>query len=506
MEERHTDEFRGQCGLTLGHDVQTTITHSYARLDASREKSARDAYGGGQARVRVGVVWRGVTPVAGVWQSPWRRRGRVSFEKLSRRHGIKIAPEVNCSVEECSLAVGEIVGYSSVVSASRMSGAVVVFLDDVEKVNTMVQNGVVVQGTFTPVTPLIRPARKITLSNVPPFIRDDLLTAELSRYGQPVSQMKMIPLGCKSPLLKHVVCFRRQIYMILKNGVEEVNVAFKFRIDDFDYVVFATSDSMKCFGCGQEGHLRRSCPEKAEEGPSQASGSGPMGGNAGQASDTEAGPSPAEGRAADPRADSDADADPVTQTQDGEGGSAAQPAVSIDSETDVRSNFDTDVGCAAAIAAVASVLGEEGMDTEAGAEESVFKAPPGKRKMKWAKSGDSKGKAQRVQSEKQGEETGLSALDDSDSDLSDVKSQRSRRCAYTFDKIKLFLQKTKNVKGVVVEDYFPDRRLFIESVQAIMRNEGEEQFTVQEIYRLKKIVPRLKLGLQTDNEDGFETT
>ncbi|KAL6470500.1 hypothetical protein MHYP_G00216190 [Metynnis hypsauchen] len=49
-------------------------------------------------------------------------------------------------------------------------------------------------------------------------------------------------------------------------------------------------------------------------------------------------------------------------------------------------------------------------------------------------------------------------------------------------------------------------RLFIESVQAIMRNEGEEQFTVQEIYRLKKIVPRLKLGLQTDNEDGFETT
>ena len=176
-----------------------------------------------------------------------------------------------------------------------------------------------------------------------------------------------------------------------------------------------------------------------------------------------------------------------------------------------RNNLNTnpEVGSASTIAAMGSVFEEEGMDTEAVAEETVFKAPSGKRKMKWAKPGDSKGKTQRtagVRSEKQGEDTGLSAVDDSDSDLSDVKSQRSRRSAYTFDKIKSFLQKTKNMKGVVVEDHFPDRRLFIESVQAIMRNEGEEQFTVQEIYRLKKIVPKLKLGLQNDNEDGFETT
>ncbi|KAL6483841.1 hypothetical protein MHYP_G00087130 [Metynnis hypsauchen] len=177
-----------------------------------------------------------------------------------------MAMEVNCSVEECSLAVGESVGYNSIVPASRISSAVVVFLAEVEKVNTMVQNGVVVQGTFTPVTPLIHPARKITLSNVPPFIKDEMLTVELSR---------------------------RQIYTILKNHIDEVNVAFKFRIDDFDFVVFATSDSMKCFGCGHQGHLRRSSPKKEEEGPSQASGSGPMGADAGQASDTEAGPSPA---------------------------------------------------------------------------------------------------------------------------------------------------------------------------------------------------------------------
>ncbi|KAI4873043.1 hypothetical protein NFI96_028700 [Prochilodus magdalenae] len=51
-----------------------------------------------------------------------------------------------------------------------------------------------------------------------------------------------------------------------------------------------------------------------------------------------------------------------------------------------RLGADADVGVGAAtIAAVGSVLGEEGMDTDAVAEDTVFKAPSGKRKMKWAK-------------------------------------------------------------------------------------------------------------------------
>lgn len=52
--------------------------------------------------------------------------------------------------------------------------------------------------------------------------------------------------------------------MILNSGEDEMNVAFKFRIDGFDYVIFASSDTMKCFECDKEGHTKRVCPGRAE--------------------------------------------------------------------------------------------------------------------------------------------------------------------------------------------------------------------------------------------------
>lgn len=53
--------------------------------------------------------------------------GVSGLEKLTRRHAVKLSPPAGVSVEECVLAVGEIVGHGSVKSASRMNRTVVVF-------------------------------------------------------------------------------------------------------------------------------------------------------------------------------------------------------------------------------------------------------------------------------------------------------------------------------------------------------------------------------------------
>ncbi|KAK3519642.1 hypothetical protein QTP86_017627 [Hemibagrus guttatus] len=133
--------------------------------------------------------------------------------------------------EECGLAVSNVVGHENIVSASRMNSAIVVFLNDVEKVRKLTQNGIVVNNEMILVSPLSSPAKKVMLCNVPPFISDAVVGKELSRYGRTLSPIKKIPLGCKSPLVRHWVWFRRMVFMVFKEGVEELTAVFKFTVD-----------------------------------------------------------------------------------------------------------------------------------------------------------------------------------------------------------------------------------------------------------------------------------
>ena len=93
----------------------------------------------------------GIMPVVG---------SQEELEKLTRRHAVKVLPQAGCSAEEVYYAVGEVVGFDSVKSASRMNSAVVIFLDEVHKVEQVVKTGIVLRDRFTPVYSVVNPPTK----------------------------------------------------------------------------------------------------------------------------------------------------------------------------------------------------------------------------------------------------------------------------------------------------------------------------------------------------------
>lgn len=320
---------------------------------------------------------------------------------------------------------------------SRMNSAFVIFLNSMEKVNSVVQRGVVIQETFMPVMSLVQPAKKIILSNFPPFIKDELLISELSRHGKIVSQMKKISLNCKSPLLKHVICFIRQIYMILNNNAEEMNVAFKFRIDGFDYVVFAITETMKCFDCGHGGHIRLSCPERAIVSESEnarvnvsetSSGEDERTGvtDIGVTNNVEIQEQAAESEKNTIESDN-------SRNNGDEAGCSVEP-ISSESEERKKDIRPDEVG------AVAEPILEL-MDTEQVNDEAIFKTPITKRKR--LETSVKKGVIEQV-AEIQHDDTDCRTLDDSESEGVEIKSRRNGLSAYTFDKKKGIFAEDKN--------------------------------------------------------------
>ena len=69
---------------------------------------------------------------------------------------------------------------------------------------------------------------------------------------------------------------------------------------------------------------------------------------------------------------------------------------------------------------------------------------------------------------------------------------------YSSERIKSFLQDTKNVKGVKLEEYFPDIPAFYVSARFYANNRLQSGITEQEMYRLRKLVLKARRQMNSN--------
>ena len=145
--------------------------------------------------------------------------------------------------------------------------------------------------------------------------------------------------------------------------------------------------------------------------------------------------------------------------------------------------------------------GVGGGDMEVEDEDGGKKAPFGlKRKTK----SDNRSKQAKKGSVSRPRQQSDSSSSDVDSDEASVTgyTESQEVLAYTAEKIRHFLQITKNTRGVKVGEHFPDEARFIASAALHMRQREKSGLTDQEVYRLRKMV--LKVKRKLDGELGCD--
>lgn len=379
------------------------------------------------------------------------------FSRLTLRHGLKCTPDDSISVEDVVVAVSEQVGGLNIKSASRMNKAVVVFLADVQMVDSLVERGITINDTFVPVLPLSSPSKKIVLSNVPPFIKNEAIQGVLERYGRLTAPIKMIPLGLKNPNIKHVMSFRRFTYMILNEQQDPLNLAVKLTNEGKDYIIFISSDYMRCFSCGEHGHVRQTCPNKQSEKPSNS-------------------------QTIEQHAGQNNTLVPVVETAPKE-------------NTDVRDVENHDTGeeivnlASSRPSGVNSALTIIEEDKQSGNDQTVIEGEGETAEENYSQM--STVSSEYVHSE-----------NDSDNDLESIESlsevedaERTESLGsklYTVKQINDFLDGTKGVRKPKIETFFPDLKRFLVSCKSAMNKATFEELSRQKRYRLKKIITKVK--------------
>lgn len=137
-------------------------------------------------------------------------------------------------------------------------------VDHVEQLTTEGNNVITVGSSKLTMRPYIARLKRVILSNVMPFIPDNVIEAKLKEMGiQLRSAITPLRISAGSAFA-HIESFRRQIF-VHPDDIEKFDSDFSLNYDSTTYHIYVNMDKMKCFECGAEGHTTRQCPELKQE-------------------------------------------------------------------------------------------------------------------------------------------------------------------------------------------------------------------------------------------------
>lgn len=119
-----------------------------------------------------------------------------------------------------------------------------------------------VKGYLIHVRPYLSTNKRLIISNVDPFIPDEIIEEELKKIGMELtSEIDFLRAGMKQDGYTHCFGFRRHVY-IKNNENLTVPDSITFKYDNDELRIYLTDENHFCIYCKKHGHLEEKCKFK----------------------------------------------------------------------------------------------------------------------------------------------------------------------------------------------------------------------------------------------------
>lgn len=188
------------------------------------------------------------------FRDKWKNRS------LSNSCGISLDPVHGAKQLEYLDAIDTLVDAINIVSIGKNTdGRIVVFFSAEIYAETIIQEGLLIQGNYVTALPISVRPKRVLISCISPNIPDSDILDFLKQFGRVTSGLRPVPINSsENEKYKHILSSRREVYIQLHNGARlppKVKV-----ICDGIQSYFTIDTELSCYKCRKPGHMANSCP------------------------------------------------------------------------------------------------------------------------------------------------------------------------------------------------------------------------------------------------------
>lgn len=180
-----------------------------------------------------------------------------------REQAIVFDSVVDASKNDYIISTGELIGPKNIIFASRISNnRVCIYFSSKEIIDEFMikYGGITLKEKFITARRLVSQAKRVILSNVSPCIPHETIECHLKTLNiKTVSPISFINAGLNKPEYKHILSFRRQVYITLEEN-QPLPDSTLIKFNNSFFRIFISTDEIKCFLCKTAGHIASNCP------------------------------------------------------------------------------------------------------------------------------------------------------------------------------------------------------------------------------------------------------